>query len=109
MAKILSAKYSIETEKRHSYGGPTLDVTRMWYLDSTDCDGVRKILNQEFEREFHEKDVRRYQSIELKEDGTMFVYLSVMMNYDKPRHKTEMFVGKEASMMRRISERLKAL
>ena len=109
MAKILSTKYMMETEKRHSYGGPTLDVTRMWYLDSTDCDGVRKILDQEFKREFHEKDVRKYQSIELQENGTMFVYFSVKIDYNKPRHKTEMFVGKEASMMRRISDRLKAL
>lgn len=110
MADILMNSYRIETEKRETHLGPYLDVTRVWYIKSDNCKDIRDVIEEEFKKEFTEKDVYKYLSVELKNDDTTYVYFSVKLDYaDVPRAKREMFVGKESKMMRRISERLKAL
>ena len=106
MAKILSEKCTIEHEMRHSHGGPSLDATRIWYVDCTDWTGIRTLIEEEFKKEFSKREVFEYLTVELKEDGVTFIYFSVTENAS---HVAARFAKRQGRMMRRISERLKAL
>lgn len=107
MAKILSEKCTIEHETRRSYGGPSLDATRIWHVDCTDCAGIRALIEEEFKKEFSKKwEVYKYLTVELEEDGVTFIYFSVTENAS---HVAAQFAKRQGRMMRRISERLKAL
>lgn len=110
MAKILSNSFRIEEEKRETHMGPSLDVTRIWYIESDNGREIHEIIEEEFKKEFSTKDVYKYLSVELKEDGTVYVYFSVKLDYASvSKDRRRLFVVKQKRMMRRISDRLKAL
>ena len=110
MANILMNSFRIEEEKRETHMGPTLDVTRIWYIESDNSREIQEIIEEEFKKEFSTRNVFKYLSVEQKENGIVFVYFSVKLDYaNVSKVKRQQFVGKQSCMMRRISDRLKAL
>ncbi len=110
MAKILNNRFQIEEETRETYLGPSLDVSRIWYIESDNSREILEIIEEEFKKEFSTKDIFKYLSVEQKENGTVYVYFSVkLVCANVKKDERRLFVTKQKHMMRRISERLKAL
>lgn len=106
MAKFKMRSYEITAD----YEEKSLDMTLTYELRTTKVAEVRKIFEDEMDKEFPSKrKIYGYLDVTFKEDNITRVYFTVKPYTFSSLHVKEMFAGKAKKMKNRIDERLKAL
>lgn len=106
MAKFKMRSYEITAD----YEENSLDVALTYELRTTKVAEVRKIFEDEADKEFPTKaKMFRYLDVTFKEDDVTRVYFSVKPYSFSSLPVKQMFVGRTRKMKNRIDERLKAL